>query len=87
MADGEDNMLNILAASGMRAGDHGSGATVRWRRSSASLLASELVEKVEKRGGLAAARKEEKEEAARVSRGSEARRLKWRGKWCGGGCC
>jgi hypothetical protein len=50
MADGEDNMLNILAASGMRAGDHGSGATVRWRRSSASLLASELVEKVEKKG-------------------------------------
>jgi hypothetical protein len=27
MAYGEDDMLNILEASGLRAGDHGSGAT------------------------------------------------------------
>jgi hypothetical protein len=32
MADGDDNVPNSLELSGMRAGDHGSGATVRWWR-------------------------------------------------------
>jgi hypothetical protein len=47
--------------------DYSDGATARWRRwSSAWFLASELAEKIEKRGGVAAAQKVEKEEAARV---------------------
>jgi hypothetical protein len=32
MADGDDDVPNSLEFSGMRAGDHGSGATVRWWR-------------------------------------------------------
>jgi hypothetical protein len=30
MADGDDDVLNSLEFSGMRAGDHGSRAMVRW---------------------------------------------------------
>jgi hypothetical protein len=51
MAYGEDDVLNILEASGIRAGDHESGAMAPWwQRSSGSFLAQEIVEKNEKRG-------------------------------------
>jgi hypothetical protein len=66
--------------------DYSDEATARWRWwSSAWFLASELAEKIEKRGGVAAVHKVEKEEAARVPEGIRGWEIKREGKVVVGG--
>jgi hypothetical protein len=74
MAYGEDDMLNILEASGLRAGDHGSGATADMVAEVFRLVSrlGTCREELEKEERVVAAEREE----ARVSQGGLSGEIK-----------